>query len=207
MNLTISCPACRRSLRVPENLLGQAVKCPSCSHTFVAPESAEEQPMHSAVPPQPHEYSEKPLPSKRRVLDDGYEDDEDEAPRRPRRRREKPGKVQAIAVMMLVGGILATLYGAGLLAYFGIIGVATFGMGFLLCLWPGPYYGLVTGIMAITKSSRMLGEKDSRPTPPTGMAIMMIINIINCDMVNLVLGILILAFLADDEVKDYYRRG
>jgi predicted Zn finger-like uncharacterized protein len=70
MNLTISCPACQRPLRVPEDLLGQAVKCPSCTHVFTAPTPGEAE----APPPR----------SKRRTRDDDYED-HNEAPRRSRR--------------------------------------------------------------------------------------------------------------------------
>ena len=37
MNETLACSACGRSLHVPDELLGQAVKCPACHHTFTAP--------------------------------------------------------------------------------------------------------------------------------------------------------------------------
>ncbi len=213
MSLTISCPSCQRTLRVPETLLGQAVKCPSCSVTFTAPEQVEEPaPRRPAPPPPPPEddYRDEPRPSRRR-REDEEEDGEEYAPRRRRSRRdEKPGKVQAIAIMILVGGILATIYGAICLIYFGfvfgIVGVATLGMGWLCCLWPGPYYSLVVGIMGIIKGSRLLGDKAHRETPPQGLGVMMIINIINGDFVNLVLGILVLVFLSDDEVKDYFHR-
>ncbi len=131
MNLTITCPSCQRPLRVPENLLGQAVKCPSCSHTFVVPENAAEPLSPPEVAPSPSDFRAKPFPSQRRAPDDDY-DDEDypEAPYRRRRVRPKPGKVQAIAVMMLVGGILATLHAA-------ILMITIYG----LC-WPGTYYSI-----------------------------------------------------------------
>jgi len=207
MNFTISCPACQRTLRVPESLLGQAVKCPSCEHQFTAPEHVEDEaPVSSSrrpvAPPPEDDYEEQPRPSKRRPPDDDYDDDE--APRR--RRDEKPGKVQGIGIMVLVGGILATLISVGYLGYFGLAAIATFGIGLLCCLWPGPYYGLVVGIMAIVKGARLLGDKAYREPPPQGIAIMMIINIINGDFINLVLGVLVLVFLSDREVKDYFRR-
>jgi predicted Zn finger-like uncharacterized protein len=215
MSFTISCPSCQRTLRVPENLLGQAVKCPSCAHNFTAPENVEDEPQprpasdrpsrRPVAPPPEDDYEEEPRPSKRRSRSDDYDDDyDDEPPRRRRRSSEKPGKVQAIAIMVLIGGILATLYGVGVLAYFGVIGVFTMGVGLLCCLWPGPYYSLVVGIMAIVKGTRLLGEKAHREPPPQGIGIMMIINIINGDMVNLTLGILVLVFLADEEVKDFF---
>jgi predicted Zn finger-like uncharacterized protein len=205
MNFTISCPSCQRTLRVPENLLGQAVKCPSCTHNFTAPEHIEDEaPPRPTAPPPEDDYEDQPRPSKRRARADDYEED-DEAPRRSRRRsREKPGKVQAIAIMILIGGILATLTAAVWLAYIGIVGLATMGIGLLCCLWPGPYYGLVVGIMGIVKGARLLGEKAHREAPPQGLAIMMIINIINGDFVNLTLGILVLVFLADEEVKEFF---
>lgn len=203
MNITISCPSCQRPLRVPENLLGQTVKCPSCTHTFVAPENVEEPPP-SPAPPR-DDYVEKPLPSQRRALQDDYDEDSEETPRR--HRREKPGKVQAIAIMMLVGGILAAISSGLMLLYFGLVGVATMGVGLMCCLWPGPYYGVVMGIMAATRGIRLLGEKDSRvAAPPSGIGVMMIVNIINFDLLNLVLGILVLVFLGDEDVKDYFRR-
>jgi predicted Zn finger-like uncharacterized protein len=206
MRLTITCPACQRSLRVPESLLGQAVKCPSCSHTFTAPDSLEkETPRRPAAPP-PDDYDDEPPPSPRRVRTDDYDDD-DAPPRRSRRRRnEKPGKVQAIAIMVLIGGILAALHAVIWFVYIAIVGVASVGVGFLCCLWPGPYYALVLGIMGILKGARLLGQQAHRELPPQGLAIMMIVNIINFDMWNLVLGIIVLVFLNDEEVKDYFGR-
>lgn len=208
MSLTITCPACQRTLRVPESLLGQAVKCPSCSHTFTAPDSLEEAaPRRSAAPP-PDDYDDEPPPPRRRARTDDYDDDDDDAPpRRSRRRRDdKPGKVQAIAIMILIGGILAALHAVIWFVYIAIVGVASVGVGFLCCLWPGPYYALVLGIMGILKGARLLGQQAHRELPPQGLAIMMIINIINFDMWNLVLGIIVLVFLNDEEVKDYFGR-
>jgi predicted Zn finger-like uncharacterized protein len=208
MNSTIACPSCQRTLRVPESLLGQAVKCPSCSHTFNAPESVdegnpyrlapqeEERLSRRAAPPE-DDYDDEPRPSKRRAQADDYDEDYDEAPRRRSRSRrdEKPGKVQAIAIMVLVGGILALLYALGFI-------VVSF--GFMLC-WPGTYYAIVLGIMAIIKGCQLLGDRAYLQTPPQGIGIMMIINIVNGDPINLTLGILVLIFLSDNEVKDYFR--
>jgi hypothetical protein len=140
--------------------------------------------------------------------DDDYDDDDvrDRPSRRGKRRRsaQRPGKVQAIAIMTLVGGILATMGGLGVLIYFGLVGAMTL-VGFLCCLWPGPYYGLTIGILAIIKGSKLLGEDARSHAAPRGTAIMMIINIINFDMVNCVLGILILVFCTDPEVEDFFR--
>jgi hypothetical protein len=192
MSLTILCPQCQRSLHVPENLLGQAVMCPSCSHTFVAPESVKEPPHRSAEPLPKVHHEDEPRPSKLPAHDDGRREEYGKA---PPRRHEKPGKVQAIAVMVLVGGIYACIWALG----------STLLSGFACCLWPGAYYGLVMGIMAIIKGSNLLSDKASRLAPPQGIAVMMLINIINGDLVNLTMGILVLVFLSDPEVKAYFR--
>ena len=71
-------------------------------------------------------------------------------------------------------------------------------------VWPGTYYSVVVGILAVVKGSTVLGSNAHSVTPPTGIAIMMTINIINGDLLNLMLGILILVFCADEEVKRYF---
>jgi hypothetical protein len=51
----------------------------------------------------------------------------------------------------------------------------------------------------------MLGANAHREPLPKGTATMMIVNIVNLDVVNLVLGILILVFSDDLEVQDYFQ--
>jgi predicted Zn finger-like uncharacterized protein len=194
MSDTITCPSCQRTLRVPESLRGQLVKCPTCEQTFTAaPPDAP--PPRQEAPPRPRDHYEDEPPPPRRVRRDEWEDDRDDYDRPRRRGVEKPGKVQAIAIMTLVGGILAVLGGLGL----------TLAGGFICCLWPGTYYGLVMGIMAIVKGSQLLGENAHRSAPPTTIAVMQIINVINGDFVNLTMGILTLVFLSESEVKRFFR--
>mgnify|MGYP001365449353 CR=1 FL=1 len=103
----------------------------------------------------------------------------------------KPGKIQAISIMTLVGGIIGVLIGLSWGCYFGMITLATFGIGVFLMILP--VYALIFGIMAIIRGSQMLG---SNPMPAfksaKSIAIMQIVNII-------------LVFLNDPEVKDYLR--
>jgi len=106
--------------------------------------------------------------------------------------------------MTLVGGIIGVLIGLSWGCYYGMITIATFGIGVFLMILP--VYALIFGIMAIIRGSQMLG---SNPMPAfksaKGIAIMQIVNIICCDITNLVLGIINLVFLNDPEVKDYLR--
>jgi hypothetical protein len=109
----------------------------------------------------------------------------------------KPGKVQAIAIMVLVGGIVAVFLG---LVWFLSLAMTCIGL-----LWPGPYYAIVAGILAIIKGAKLLGKEDYKQKAPKTIAIMQIICIVNCDIANLALGIVTLVFLGDEEVKAYYR--
>lgn len=190
MSDLIHCPQCQRQLKAPESMLGQVVACPTCGARFALraapPPPPPTQWSSGYPPPQSPSYSRYPSHS----------------PLRP----ERPGKVQAIAIMMLIGGILAILNGLGFLFYAGMIGVATLGFGWVCCLWPGPYYGVVLGILAIIKASKLLGSEAHHETPPQGIAIMQIINIINFDLPNCVMGIVALVFLSDPEVDGYFRR-
>ena len=111
----------------------------------------------------------------------------------------RPGKATANAIMVLVGGILATMTSAMLWIY---LVLATCGFGIL---WPGTYFGIAMGIMAIVKGSKLLSDHQGTEGAPTGIAIMQIINIINCDATNLVLGILVLVFCNSPECQTYYQ--
>jgi hypothetical protein len=206
--LTVTCPACQRPLRVPETLLGQMVKCPSCSHTFAAPDSLEDAPPPRRPPPPQPEPPPPPPPRlrlddrfeegrlRRRPADD-YDDDYEYGRERRWRRGERPGKVQAIAIMTLIGGILATINGLAMLV---------FGAFTCFCLfWPGTYYAIVLGILAIIKGSQLLGADAHRQPPPQAIAIMQIINIINGDIANCVMGILSLVFQGEPPVKRFFR--
>ena len=106
---------------------------------------------------------------------------------------QKPGKVQAISIMVLVMGIFATLGGLTLL-------LST------VCIYFVAIYGIVHGIMAIVRGSQLLGSDpwDAYQGVRT-TAIMGIVNIINCDIWGMVCGIVILVFLGEPEVRAYMR--
>jgi hypothetical protein len=106
----INCPDCRRSLRVPDNLLGEPVMCPTCGKTFTvqavldgAADRFEEEPDDQE--PLSHRRSARRRTSRR--------EEEDDRPSRGRRRRRRylaPHR----GTMILVLGVVALLGGLGL---------------------------------------------------------------------------------------------
>jgi GYF domain 2 len=130
-------------------------------------------------------------PRVRRAYDDDRNDDYD----RPRRKAPvKPGQIQAIAIMMMVGGIL------GLLSMLLAIPLS----GFLCCAWPGTYFEVVVGVLLIVRAVNMFGRDDQGP--PRTLAILQIICIANGDIVNCVMGIVSIVMLNAPEVVSYYRK-
>jgi hypothetical protein len=190
MTTVINCPGCQKGLQLPESLVGHEVQCPTCSRTFTA--AVDRAP---ATPPNYAQDEVESRPSRRGSVPPGGNDDYyDETPSR-RRARGKPGKVQAISIMMLVGGIYALVHALGAVAASGLA----------CCIWPGVYYAIVMGIMAILRASPLLGETAYLQSAPKAVAIMQIVNIVNLDVVNCVMGILTLVFLNEPEVRRYFR--
>lgn len=110
--------------------------------------------------------------------------------------RSKPGGYQAVSIMLLAGGIYGLIWALGVVA--GSYGGC--------CFWPGTYYEIVFGIMAIIKASDMLGANPQR-TSPQYMSIMQIICIVNGDIVNLIMGIVGVVLLNDELVQRYIYRN
>ena len=118
--------------------------------------------------------------------------------------QQKPGKLQGIAIMTLVGGILATLFSLMWAVYALFFALMSFGVG-CICLI-GPIYQLTAGILCIVQGSKLLGNNpDPYYAKTKTTAIMQIVCIICFDWINLVLGIINLVFLNDEEVKAYIR--
>ena len=121
---------------------------------------------------------------------DRYEDDGYDRPKKP----QKPGQVQAVGIMMLVGGIL------------GLLLVLTY-LPATMCIilvWPPIYLELVVGILMIIRGVNMMNQDDQGP--PRTLAILQILFILNLDVINCVLGIVSLIMLNDPKVEEYYRR-
>ena len=107
----------------------------------------------------------------------------------------KPGNVQNAGIMMICGGILAlmTTLAVGLIA-----------IPYSLCLWtPVTIFGIVAGVLNIVKGSQLAGNCAPGIGVPTAGPVLLIINLINCDMIAPVLGIISLIQLGDPSTRQW----
>lgn len=109
----------------------------------------------------------------------------------------KPGKVQAIAIMTLVSGILNVFYGL-VLTFLVVVG--TIGIG-LLC-FPLTIFPTVVGIFEIIAGAKLMANPP-RTFKVKTIAILEIVAIIAGSVPSAVVGILNLVFYNEPEVKDY----
>jgi hypothetical protein len=114
----------------------------------------------------------------------------------------KPGKVQAIAIMTLVSGIMNILWMIGWA--FGILafGISTFGLGCLLIFLVVP--PLVLGVFEIVYAAKLLPTSARPVAPSQTIAILEIICILTGNPFALVAGILALVFYSEPDVKAYF---
>lgn len=226
MAIIVFCPGCKTRLTMGDDRAGDTLECPQCDATITIPAlmPPPPPPLPTAPPtvytwptapaPDPDAAEEEPRAPRsrrrrdedgdgdddkpwargsRRRRDDEDDEDEDEPPRRFHRRRGKSGKVSAIGGMLLGGGACA------------LVNSLLWVLGSMLgcCLWPGIWFGVVWGILAIVRGATLLG--DGRQQNPHSLLVMQILQIVNLDVINLVLGILGLTFNSEREVKDSYR--
>jgi hypothetical protein len=112
---------------------------------------------------------------------------------------QKPGMVQAIAIMTLVNGILNILYSLGLTG--GIV-LGTIGVG-LLCA-PITILPAVLGIFEILYATKILPNPPQPVQPSQTIAILEIVCIIFGNVISVVVGILALVFYNDPAVRAYF---
>jgi uncharacterized membrane protein len=109
----------------------------------------------------------------------------------------KPGKVQAIAILSLVDGILNVMWAPalGIILILSLIGI---------CFAPLAIYPMVVGIFGIIHASRLLSSNPVGVKPDKTVAVLQIVNIVTGNVLSLVTGILSLVFYDDPEVEAYY---
>jgi hypothetical protein len=110
---------------------------------------------------------------------------------------QKPGKVQAIAIITLINGILNIL--AGISITFAFV-LSTWGFG-LICA-PITILPSVLGIFEIIGASKLMANPPRKFNVQT-IAILEIIGIIIGNVPSLVIGILNLVFYNDPETRFY----
>src|SRR5690349_3319550 len=62
----VSCPSCRKKVRVPDHLAGRRVTCPRCDEVLVVPDELPES-VEEVVVPEADAPEEEPLPTSARV--------------------------------------------------------------------------------------------------------------------------------------------
>jgi predicted Zn finger-like uncharacterized protein len=133
MPIQIRCPSCEATLRVPDNLLGKAVKCPKCKTTFTADDgTGPSENIQAQAPARPSSASRRPrAPEPEEEIIEDFEevDDEEERPRRRRRGGRRAAAEQAVSgpaiALMVVGGLGLLVAIANLVLT--VMGVAVFG--------------------------------------------------------------------------------
>lgn len=114
----------------------------------------------------------------------------------------KPGKVQAIGIMHLVGGILNIIMALFWGVYGLATGVMTLGIGLVVCC--PAFILLPVGIMEIISGAKHLSSNPRGLKPPKITAIAEIFSILGCNMFPMAFGIVTLVFLSDPEVEEFY---
>jgi hypothetical protein len=110
----------------------------------------------------------------------------------------KPGKVQAISIMMLVNGILNILAGLGVTS---AIMLGTLGIG-IICA-PVTILPMILGIFEVIYASKLLSNPPRPVKNLQTIAVLEICAIVTGLGISLIVGILNLVFLSEPEVKDY----
>jgi hypothetical protein len=111
----------------------------------------------------------------------------------------KPGKIQAIAIISLINGILNIISGLGVSA---AVVISTMFIG-ILCV-PVTILPSVLGIFEIIYATKLLANPPVPVKPSQTLAIMEICCIIFGNVVSLAAGIVALVFYSDPEVKAYF---
>lgn len=114
----------------------------------------------------------------------------------------KPSKIQAVAILTLISGVLNILGSFGVAIYVAVGGVATLGL-MCLCI-PIPILMLVSGVLEILYAIKLLPDPIEAKRPDTTVAVLQIITIVGGNIVGLAAGAMALAFYNDPEVKSYF---
>jgi predicted Zn finger-like uncharacterized protein len=219
----IRCPECDATLRVPDSLVGKAVKCPKCQTTFTAeleaPEERERivrEPARSSArrqrPPQ-EEDEEEPLPPEEE------EEDEDRPRLRKRRRGRRADAEAAVAApaicLIVLGGLdiflcllnlVLRLAGIGVAAAGGPMGAGRGGNAEMIANLAGGIIGSIIGLAfaaLITMGGIKMKQLQNYGLAMTA-SILALLPCGNCCCIGVFFGIWALIVLNRPEVKDAF---
>jgi len=189
MTTLIDCPACKRPVKVPDELLGQTVRCPLCGHTFTSdprattasapPPPVAEPPLRTSKVNRDDDDFEEERSRRRRTRgqrDDYDDEDEDDRPRRRRRRsrrddyeddypERRPAPANSAGGMAVAGMVL------------GLVG---FLLGFIPCL--GWIFGIILGTLgAVFSGIAMASSHEGKGMAVAGL-VLSILAIIWCPL-------------------------
>lgn len=175
--IRVSCQTCGSQFDTDDRYAGQTAKCPNCDSQIVIPRAAA-----STNPSTGGGGGSGP----------------------PAVPQGRPGKVTAIGIMTLVGGVVALIVSFNYFFFGFWLGIGTFGIGCILFL--PAVYSLALAIVAVIKGILILGAQPQQRSGPLLSAIMQIVNVISLDLFNVALGVIVLVFASDPQVKAFFRR-
>lgn len=111
----------------------------------------------------------------------------------------KPSKVQTMAILVLINGIINIVWG-GILALLIIVG--TIGIG-LLCA-PILILPMVLGVVEIVYALNLMADPPKVKEPSLAIAILEICSLLFANLFGVITGVLSLVFLNEEEVKRYF---
>lgn len=109
----------------------------------------------------------------------------------------KPVKVQTMAVLVLISGVINILWG-GILALLGVISIVG-----ILCA-PLLILPMILGVFELIYALNLLADPPKVAKPSQVIAILEICNLIFLNIFSVVVGILSLIFINEEEIKDYF---
>lgn len=109
----------------------------------------------------------------------------------------KPTKLQTMAVLVLVNGILNIVWG-GILALLGVLSLIG-----ILCA-PLLILPMILGVFELIYAINLMAEPPKVKEPSQAIAILEICDIFFLNIFSVVVGILSLIFISDEEIKEYF---
>ena len=114
--MVIFCPACQKSLKLPEEHAGKKVRCPTCKNVFVAASEGEGESIRSAPPVAPKSSrppadEDSPPPRRRREIDEEEPEDNDDSDRQDLSIGDKAARIARRAGIVLMIAAFVVFFG------------------------------------------------------------------------------------------------